>query len=123
DPKLVGADEIRAVAVGFEGEGKGALVEGEIAVGGDGSAVGNAVFVGAGIIAQPAAGEIDGLGAVVVEFEEVLGALVVGVGEDFIDDDGAAGIEADGISRTRRAANAVAGGPGAGVAFAVRGTG
>ena len=94
DPVLVRVDEEDAFAGGAQAEEELRLDEMDVARRPEDGAVGDAILVGCGGVAQPGAGQIYWREAVVVQLNVVL-QRKIGVGKEFIDDHRAYGISAD----------------------------
>ena len=75
--------------------------------------------IGGRVVGEDTSAQVYGLGAVIVEFD-VIQFRIVGVGEEFIDEDGAIGVCGGCFCGPRRSANQVAGVPGSGITFTKR---
>ena len=118
-PRLGGVFEIDRLARRAEREVHVRLRVEKKARGGNERFRRNDEFVRQRIIREDAAGEIEGLIAVIVEFDVVHGR-VVGVRQEFVDDDGAQRIVVGGFKRARRSADQRAGSPGPRIALTER---
>ncbi len=123
DAAAVGVDQEERAAGGAGNEAQLRLVEGEEAAGRDEGAWGDDELIGGKVVGENAAGQVVGLVAVVVEFDEAGQAGVFGVGQHFVDENVAQGAGPVGLALAGGAADDVADVPGLRLRFAVGGVG